>query len=134
MDPDHVTSRLRLNEDLKLTEIEVMIFSGFVISISYVTGDPRTSEQAGLAGIHTVLHKFHNLIAGGLAEINPHWNDETLYQEARKILIGVWQNIVYTEFLPALLGPKIMRKYKLGIKVFVRQFETKQCYFSVMSP
>src|SRR5262249_53485429 len=33
------------------------------------------------------------------------WTDATLYQEARKINIAEYQDIVYTQYLPDLLGP-----------------------------
>lgn len=31
----------------------------------------------------------------------------------RKIIIAIWQNTVYGSFLPVILGPKTMDKYKL---------------------
>lgn len=42
--------------------------------------------------------------------------DEVLYQEARRLVIGEMQNIVYGEFLPTLLGVEYMQKYDLLIK------------------
>ena len=33
----------------------------------------------------------HNRLVRALARLNPHWNGETLYQEARKIMGGYFQ-------------------------------------------
>ena len=70
----------------------------------FLAGDPRVNEQTVLATIHTVFVRNHNLIAGELAVINPHWNDERLYQEARKIVGAEIQHITYNEWLPIILG------------------------------
>lgn len=39
-----------------------------------------------------------------MSKLNSHWDDERLYQETRRIVIGVYQNVVFAEFLPLLLG------------------------------
>ncbi|CAD0198067.1 unnamed protein product [Chrysodeixis includens] len=46
----------------------------------------------------------HNYIAKELAKVNPHWDDETLFQTARDINIAVQQNMQFYEWLPSLMG------------------------------
>ncbi|XP_063588513.1 uncharacterized protein LOC134765694 [Penaeus indicus] len=79
-------------------------------------GDSRSSEQPGLAVVHTVWMREHNRIADGLARVNPHWDDERLYQEARRIVTAQWQHVVYNEFLPRVLGWNAMQLYSLRLK------------------
>ncbi|KAA0189935.1 Heme binding peroxidase-like 3 [Hyalella azteca] len=80
------------------------------------SGDSRTSEQPGLAVIHTIFMREHNRIATELSQINGHWADERLYQESRRIVSGMWQHIVYNEFLPRVLGWNAMQLYSLRLK------------------
>lgn len=47
---------------------------------------------------------MHNFIAEGLANECPSCTDEALFQEARKLLCALYQNIVYSEYIPPLLG------------------------------
>ena len=54
-------------------------------------GDSRANEQAGLTVYHTVWLREHNRLADRLATINPHWGDERLYQEARRVVIAELQ-------------------------------------------
>lgn len=78
-----------------------------------MTGEIRVNEQLVLTCMHTLMAREHNRIAKTLIQINPHWDDETLYQEARRIVIAEIQHITYNEFLPILLGKDVMEKFGL---------------------
>jgi peroxidase len=49
----------------------------------------------------------HNRIASALSLLNPTWSDETLYYETRRILIAVYQHIIYNEWIPATIGKAV---------------------------
>jgi peroxidase len=76
-------------------------------------GEIRVNEQLVLTCMHTLMAREHNRIANGLAQVNPHWDDETIYQEARRITVAIIQHITYNEFLPILLGKEVMEKFGL---------------------
>jgi hypothetical protein len=64
-----------------------------------------------LTAYHNVFVLEHNRIADLLQSSYP--DPDTLFQETRKILIGIMQKIVYDEFLPSFLSPTALAKYKL---------------------
>jgi hypothetical protein len=71
----------------------------------------RANEQVGLTTAHTLFMREHNRVAGVLAQLHPQWNDEQLYQEARRIVGAEIEAITYNEFLPALMGPYAPRLF-----------------------
>lgn len=54
-------------------------------------GDLRSNENIALASLHTLLMREHNRLARALATMNPNWDGEMLYQQARKIMGGYFQ-------------------------------------------
>ncbi|KAK4300435.1 hypothetical protein Pmani_027361 [Petrolisthes manimaculis] len=85
--------------------------------LCFKAGDSRSSEQPGLAVVHTLWMREHNRITEGLSAINSHWDDERLYQEARRILNSQWQHVVYNEFLPRVMGWNAMDLYSIRLKL-----------------
>ena len=70
----------------------------------FLGGDLRANEQVVLTVMHTIFLREHNRIARQLGALNPEWDDERIYQEARKIVGAIAQVITYQEYLPEILG------------------------------
>eukprot|EP00761_Pharyngomonas_kirbyi_P005745 gb/GECH01005751.1/.p1 GENE.gb/GECH01005751.1/~~gb/GECH01005751.1/.p1 ORF type:complete len:594 (+),score=134.25 gb/GECH01005751.1/:1-1782(+) len=68
------------------------------------SGDPRTETNSVLASLHTLFVREHNYHATRLKQDHPEWNDEELFQEARKWTIAIYQHIIFDEFIPAQFG------------------------------
>lgn len=66
--------------------------------------------------MQVILLREHNRLARGLSKVNSHWDDETVFQEARKINIAQHQYISYYELLPILLGEKYLLEEKIIYK------------------
>eukprot|EP00803_Ostreobium_quekettii_P010647 evm.model.scf_78.16 EVM.evm.TU.scf_78.16 scf_78:102-4819(-) len=70
----------------------------------FVAGDIRANEQVILLSMHTLWAREHNQVATELKAIFPDFGDKQLFETARAIVISCWQSIVYTEYLPLLIG------------------------------
>uniref|UniRef100_A0A182M5W6 Uncharacterized protein n=1 Tax=Anopheles culicifacies TaxID=139723 RepID=A0A182M5W6_9DIPT len=79
-------------------------------------GDSRSGEQPGLLMMHMIWVNEHNQIATRLSDINPHWSDEKVYQETRRIIGALFQHITYREFLPLVLGKEVCRLFDLELE------------------
>ena len=77
----------------------------------YLVGDVRANEQIALTAMHTLFVKEHNRIADEIAQKHPDFDDEKIYQTARKIVGAQMQVITYNEFLPLLLGQHAIAPY-----------------------
>ena len=69
------------------------------------------NQNVGLLAMHTLFLREHNRCARKLAEVNPHWDDERLYQEARRINIAVFQKSVFKNWLPILISREMCVQY-----------------------
>ncbi|XP_063003275.1 peroxidasin homolog [Elgaria multicarinata webbii] len=81
----------------------------------FLAGDHRANEQLALTSMHTLWFREHNRVAAKLLALNPHWDGDTVYHEARKILGAQMQHITYSHWLPKILGEagmKVLGEYK----------------------
>uniref|UniRef100_A0AAZ3RCG4 Myeloid-specific peroxidase n=1 Tax=Oncorhynchus tshawytscha TaxID=74940 RepID=A0AAZ3RCG4_ONCTS len=76
----------------------------------FIAGDARVDENIALTSIHTMFMREHNRLARALRRLNPQWDADTLYQEARKIMGAYTQVFVFRHYLPHIVGPDTMSR------------------------
>jgi len=77
-------------------------------------GDIRANALPQLTLLHTLWMREHNRIAKELSGFNPHWTDEQLFLESKKVVTAFIQHVTYNEWLPALLGVNYTKENGLG--------------------
>jgi peroxidase len=79
----------------------------------FLAGDVRAQENPSLTALQTLFVREHNFQVDKLHAAHPDWDGEHLYQQARAIVGGEFQNIVYGKdgFLDHLLGKNAIPKY-----------------------
>src|SRR3984957_21029346 len=78
-----------------------------VVNGSFITGDPRVMENPELTAVTILFMREHNRWVGILKSQHPNWTGTQLYNMAKAITTAEYQNIVYTEFLPTLVGSAV---------------------------
>jgi peroxidase len=73
----------------------------------FITGDPRVMENPELTALTILFMREHNHWVGVLRTVHPGWNADQLYGMAKAITTAEYQNIVYQEYLPVLIGPAL---------------------------
>ena len=94
-----------------------------IVNGVFVCGDPRVMENPELTALTTLFMREHNFWVATLKSQHPNWTGEQLYLMAKAITTAEYQNIVYTEYLPLLLGPVLgsYRGYDPGVSAQVTQ-------------
>ncbi len=77
----------------------------------FLAGDIRANEQIALTAMHTLFVREHNRLAEEIAIKHPNFNEDEVYQTARKVVGAEIQAITFEEFLPKLLGPNSIPHY-----------------------
>lgn len=81
------------------------------------SGDIRANMHPWLTSLHSLWVREHNRIARKLASMNPSWNSDKLYHEARRIVVAELQHITFRHWLPALTGKvfdELYESYDVG--------------------
>ncbi|XP_044742884.1 chorion peroxidase isoform X2 [Chrysoperla carnea] len=82
----------------------------------FAGGDTRCNQFILLTALHTLFVREHNRIADELAFMNLNWDDETVFQETRRIVIAELQHITYNEWLPEIIGEEAMADFDLRVR------------------
>jgi len=75
-----------------------------IVGGAFKAGETRALENPALGSVQTIFLREHNRIAQLIQAKFPSWSDPKIFNHARRIVIGEYQNIVFGEFLPLVLG------------------------------
>jgi peroxidase len=94
-----------------------------IVNGVFVTGDPRVMENPELTAATILFMREHNFWVGILKNQHPNWSGDQLYNMAKAINTAEYQNIVYQQFLPVLIGPVLgpYRGYKPNVNAQATQ-------------
>ncbi|PVD19871.1 hypothetical protein C0Q70_20364 [Pomacea canaliculata] len=74
------------------------------VSRFYRLGNPRGNENPFLLTFGVLWFRYHNYLAKEIKRNHSEWDDEHVFNAARKRLIGQYQKIVFKDWLPVWLG------------------------------
>ena len=101
----------------------------------FAGGDSRLMENILLSAIQTQWVRAHNNFATEMQKIHPEWqnDDETLYEETKKILSALHQRYIYENWVPILIGETAARQYLDGDRSVNTQYDPNVTKFSSVS-
>lgn len=73
-------------------------------TVCYRSGDSRVNVNPYVTTLYTIFLRSHNRIAQQLHKEHPTWTDAQLFAYARRINTGIYQKVVYQEWLNVVLG------------------------------
>jgi peroxidase len=82
-----------------------------IMNDTFITGDPRVMENPELTALTTLFLREHNSWVATLRSQHSDWSGQQLYNMAKAITTAEYQHIVFTEYLPTLIGP-VLGRYK----------------------
>lgn len=86
-------------------------FPGPPTADQFAAGDNRDNQQVPLLSQQTTWAREHNYQVDQLKTMFPDWSDDQLFEAAKAIVEAEYQHIVYTEYLPALIGEGALDAY-----------------------
>lgn len=86
----------------------------------FLAGDNRVNQTPQLIAQHAIWWQEHNYWVEKFSPtaMKYGWSQDQLFEVARAITEGEWQNIVYNEYLPKLIGEHALSAYE-GYKEWV---------------
>ncbi len=75
-----------------------------IINGQFVAGDPRVGENPEISMVTMLFMREHNYWVAELKRQHPDWSGNQFYDMAKAITTAEYQNIIYTEYLPVLIG------------------------------
>jgi peroxidase len=82
-----------------------------VLNDQFITGDPRVMENPELTALTTLFMREHNFWVAKLKAQHADWTGDQLYNMAKAINTAEYQHIIYSEYLPVLVG-NVLGDYK----------------------
>ena len=117
----HAKGKLLINYDPAYADHAMLP----IIDGLFQAGDIRAIVVPGLAAMHTLFLREPNRLAEAIQTASTQeLDDEEIFQSARRILIAEMQNIVYSEYLPLVLGAKTMTDYELSLPSSIESFSS----------
>jgi peroxidase len=78
-----------------------------IVNGAFIAGDPRVMENPELSAVTILFMREHNNWVARLRVQHQDWSGDQLYGMAKAITTAEYENIIYSEYLPVLIGNSI---------------------------